>query len=43
LVDILGLYSAEVLSAPDPNSGSEYRVILGYDYEPCFKPEDLIH
>ena len=43
LIDFLGLYSAEVLSAPDPNAGSDYRVILGYDYEPCFKPEDLIH
>jgi len=43
LIDVLGLYSAAVMSAPDPNAGSDYRVILGYDYEPCFKPEDLVH
>ena len=43
LIDILGLDSASVMSAPDPNAGSDYRVILGYDYEACFQPEDLIH
>lgn len=43
LIDILGLESAAVISAPDANAGAEYRVVLGYDYQACFKPEDLTH
>ncbi len=39
----LNLYSASVLSQPDPNSPVQYRVILGYDYDPCFQPQDLSH
>lgn len=34
----LGLNSARVLSSPDPNSKVQYRLILGYDYQPCFQP-----
>jgi len=41
--NILGLSSANELSMPNPNSPVQYRVILGYDYEPCFKPEQLSH
>ncbi|MFH1183963.1 MAG: LCP family protein [Chloroflexota bacterium] len=43
LIDILGLHSASVMPAPDSNAGSDYRIILGYDYEACFQPEDLVH
>jgi polyisoprenyl-teichoic acid--peptidoglycan teichoic acid transferase len=43
LLEILGLSSATVTAAPDPNAGSDYRVILGNDYEACFQPEDLSH
>ncbi len=39
----LGLYSATILSAPDPNSATRYRLVLGYDYQPCFQPQDLSH
>ncbi len=39
----LGLYSATVMSAPDPSSGVQYRLILGSDYQPCFQPQDLSH
>lgn len=39
----LGLYSATVLSLPDPNSPVQYRLTLGYDYQPCFQPQDLSH
>jgi hypothetical protein len=41
--NVLGLTSANEISLPDPNSSVQYRVILGYDYEPCFKPEQLSH
>ena len=43
ILNVLGTYSANVLSLPDPNSTVQYRVILGADYEACFKPEDLTH
>ncbi len=43
IISTLNLYSANVLSLPDANSPVQYRVILGYDYEPCFQPQDLSH
>ena len=43
ILNVLGTYSANVLSIPDPKSKAQYRVILGADYEACFKPEDLTH
>ncbi len=39
----LGLYSANIISLPDSNSAVQYRLILGYDYQPCFQPQDLSH
>ncbi len=39
----LGLYSASVQSSPDPGSPVQYRLVLGYDYRPCFQPQDLSH
>lgn len=43
ILNSLGLYSASVISLPDPNSQVQYRLILGYDYQPCFQPQDLSH
>lgn len=43
ILNVLGAYSANILSIPDPNSRVQYRVILGADYQACFKPEDLTH
>lgn len=43
IINALGIYSANVLSIPDPNSTTQYRVILGAEYEPCFQPQDLTH
>ena len=43
LLNVLGTYSANVLSMPDANSKVQYRIIIGTDYEACFKPEDLAH
>ncbi|MGA7193341.1 MAG: LCP family protein [Anaerolineales bacterium] len=39
----LGLSSASILSMPNSNSSIQYRLILGYDYQPCFQPQDLSH
>ena len=43
IISTLNLYSANVISLPDANSPVQYRVLLGSDYEPCFKPQDLSH
>jgi polyisoprenyl-teichoic acid--peptidoglycan teichoic acid transferase len=43
IISTLNLYSANVLSLPNANSPVQYRVILGYDYNPCFQPQDLSH
>ncbi len=43
LLSGLGLYSATVLSSPDPGSPVQYRLVVGYDYRPCFQPQDLSH
>ena len=39
----LGLSSASEISLPDSSSPVDYRLILGYDYQPCFQPQDLSH
>jgi len=41
LLNVLGLSPASLISSPDPNSKSNYLLILGYDYQPCFRPENL--
>jgi polyisoprenyl-teichoic acid--peptidoglycan teichoic acid transferase len=43
LLNSLGLYSATILSMPDPHSSTSYRLVLGSDYQPCFQPQDLTH
>ena len=44
ILNALGLANtANQISLPDPNSTVPYRLILGYDYDPCFRPEDLSH
>jgi LCP family protein required for cell wall assembly len=43
IISTLNLYSANIISLPDANSPVQYRVIIGYDYEPCFQPQDLSH
>jgi LCP family protein required for cell wall assembly len=43
ILNNLGLYSATIISMPDPNSATYYRLVLGSDYQPCFQPQDLSH
>ncbi len=43
VISILNLPSPTIVSLPDPQSPVQYRVILGYDYVPCFQPQDLSH
>lgn len=43
ILNVMGLSAGNLISAPDPNSESNYLLILGYDYQPCFRPENLGH
>jgi len=43
IISTLNLSSANIISLPDASSPVQYRVILGYDYQPCFQPQDLSH
>ena len=41
MLNVLGFLPGQLISMPDPNSKVQYRLILGYDYQPCFQPESL--
>jgi LCP family protein required for cell wall assembly len=43
IISVLGLSNANIISLPDAKSASQYRVIIGNDYQPCFQPQDLSH
>jgi LCP family protein required for cell wall assembly len=37
----LGILPGSLIPSPEAGSESQYLLILGYDYEPCFRPENL--
>ncbi|WKZ45987.1 MAG: LCP family protein [Anaerolineales bacterium] len=41
ILNVMGMLPNNLISASDPNSASHYLLILGYDYQPCFRPENL--
>src|SRR5687767_11714139 len=41
ILNVMGMLPGSVISSPDPNSKAHYLLIVGYDYEPCFRPENL--
>jgi polyisoprenyl-teichoic acid--peptidoglycan teichoic acid transferase len=41
IINVMGLSAASLIPSPDPNSKAHYLLILGYDYQPCFRPETL--
>jgi hypothetical protein len=41
ILNVMGLLPGSVISSPDPSSKSHFLLIVGYDYEPCFRPENL--
>ncbi len=43
IISALNLYSANVISLPGSSSAVQYRVVLGSDYQACFRPQDLSH
>jgi LCP family protein required for cell wall assembly len=41
ILNVMGMQPGNVIASPDSSSKAHYLVIVGYDYEPCFKPENL--
>ncbi len=41
LLAVLGLPNSALVAAPSPGSPSTYVLIVGSDYDPCFKPQEL--
>ncbi len=41
ILNVMGMLSGGLIASPEPNSASHYLLILGYDYQPCFSPEQM--
>src|SRR5215207_398502 len=41
ILNVMGMLPGSAISSPDPNSKAHYLLVIGYDYEPCFRPEKL--
>jgi len=41
ILTVMGMLPGSLIPAADPNSSANYLLILGYDYQPCFRPESL--
>jgi len=39
LASIFRVSAANIIEQPDPNSIAQYRVIVGADYQPCYRPK----
>jgi len=42
ILGVMGMLPGSLIPSPDANSTAQYLLILGYDYQPCFRPEKLI-
>jgi hypothetical protein len=41
ILGVMGMLPGSLIPAQDPSSSAQYLLILGYDYQPCFRPESL--
>jgi anionic cell wall polymer biosynthesis LytR-Cps2A-Psr (LCP) family protein len=41
VMNVMGMTSGSLIPSPGANSSAQYLLILGYDYQPCFRPEKL--
>jgi hypothetical protein len=41
ILNVMGMQPSNVIASPDAGSKAHYLLIVGYDYEPCFKPENM--
>jgi LCP family protein required for cell wall assembly len=43
MLTVLGLPASALISAPQPEAGVPYVLLVGADYQPCFDPDELSH
>jgi len=41
ILNVMGMLPGGLIPSPDANNSVQYLLILGYDYQPCFRPESL--
>jgi len=41
ILNVMGILPGGLIPAPETNASADYLLILGYDYQPCFRPEKL--
>lgn len=41
ILNVMGLLPGSLIPSPDADSKAHYTLILGYDYQPCFRPENM--
>jgi LCP family protein required for cell wall assembly len=42
ILNVMGMLPGSLIPSPNANSSAQYLLILGYDYQPCFRPEKLV-
>jgi hypothetical protein len=42
IMNVMGMTSGSLIPSPQEGSSADYLLILGYDYQPCFKPEKMV-
>lgn len=42
ILNVMGMLPGGLIPSPDANSSAQYLLILGYDYQPCFRPEKMV-
>lgn len=43
ILNVVGMQPSGLIASPDASSKAHFLLIVGYDYEPCFKPENMAH
>ena len=41
ILSVMGMLPGSLIPSPQANATAQYLLILGYDYQPCFRPEKL--
>jgi hypothetical protein len=41
ILNVMGILPGGLIPATETNPSTDYLLILGYDYQPCFRPEKL--
>lgn len=42
ILNVMGMLPGSLIPSPQADGAAQYLLILGYDYQPCFRPEKMI-